>query len=63
MQYRMNEDIMSLSNELVYGGRLLCGNREVAERTLRLPKGSKTGCKQPQCLHESCWIDRVVSEK
>jgi DNA replication ATP-dependent helicase Dna2 len=36
LQYRMNEEIMSLSNRLVYEGRLKCGNREVAERKLRI---------------------------
>ncbi|KZV80237.1 Dna2-domain-containing protein [Exidia glandulosa HHB12029] len=35
LQYRMNSDIMSLSNELVYGGRLKCGSEEVAARGLR----------------------------
>jgi len=29
MQYRMNADIMALSNMLVYGGRLRCGSIEV----------------------------------
>nr|POE47340.1 dna replication atp-dependent helicase/nuclease dna2 [Quercus suber] len=33
-QYRMCEDIMTLSNELIYGGKLRCGNEVVARRTL-----------------------------
>ncbi|CCL99895.1 uncharacterized protein FIBRA_01920 [Fibroporia radiculosa] len=36
-QYRMNEDIMLLSNKLIYSGRLHCGSDEVAKRTLTLP--------------------------
>lgn len=34
-QYRMCEDIMTLSNTLVYGGLLRCGDENVARRTLR----------------------------
>ncbi|GAA5899795.1 bifunctional ATP-dependent DNA helicase/ssDNA endodeoxyribonuclease DNA2 [Sporobolomyces salmoneus] len=37
-QYRMNEDIMLLSNQLVYNGLLKVGNFEVSQRKLRLPK-------------------------
>lgn len=33
-QYRMNEDIMKISNDLVYKGRLRCGTEEVARRQL-----------------------------
>lgn len=36
-QYRMCSDIMSLSNELVYGGRLECGTEAVANQELKLP--------------------------
>ena len=36
-QYRMCKDIMSLSNNLIYSGRLKCGNEEVAERRLTIP--------------------------
>ncbi|KAL8968450.1 MAG: hypothetical protein Q9183_002452 [Haloplaca sp. 2 TL-2023] len=37
-QYRMCEDVMSLSNTLIYNERLKCGNREVARRTVRIPR-------------------------
>ena len=33
-QYRMCEDIMCLSNTLIYNGKLRCGSEEVARRTL-----------------------------
>ncbi|KAJ2918121.1 hypothetical protein MD484_g2295, partial [Candolleomyces efflorescens] len=36
-QYRMNEDIMLLSNKLIYSDRLKCGSEEVAKRRLILP--------------------------
>ncbi|PNS19935.1 DNA replication ATP-dependent helicase/nuclease dna2 [Sphaceloma murrayae] len=37
-QYRMAEEIMHLSNTLIYGGRLKCGNDAVAKRTLVVPQ-------------------------
>ena len=62
MQYRMNADIMELSNELVYGGRLKCGNGAVAEQRLKLfwdaPK-----CRRAECLRSGCWLDRLVNEE
>ena len=36
-QYRMAEDIMLLSNELIYSGRLKCGTPAVAGRLLQIP--------------------------
>jgi hypothetical protein len=36
-QYRMAADVMLLSNELVYGGRLVCGSEAVATAQLQLP--------------------------
>ncbi|KAF5366926.1 hypothetical protein D9757_010828 [Collybiopsis confluens] len=36
-QYRMNEDIMLLSNKLIYHDRLRCGSDAVARRSLSLP--------------------------
>lgn len=35
-QYRMCEEIMSLSNALVYDGKLRCGNEAVAQRTISI---------------------------
>lgn len=39
-QYRMCEDIMLLSNTLIYRGRLKCGTQEVAEKRLHIPSPS-----------------------
>lgn len=36
-QYRMAEDIMLLSNKLIYSGRLQCGTTAVANRILLIP--------------------------
>jgi DNA replication ATP-dependent helicase Dna2 len=36
-QYRMSEDVMLLSNKLIYSGRLKCGNSAVASRSLKIP--------------------------
>ena len=36
-QYRMCEDIMSLSNTLIYSGKLKCGTKEVAQRAIEIP--------------------------
>ena len=36
-QYRMCEDILSLSNTLIYNGRLRCGTPAVANRSLTIP--------------------------
>uniref|UniRef100_A0A8C8M6F2 DNA replication ATP-dependent helicase/nuclease n=1 Tax=Oncorhynchus tshawytscha TaxID=74940 RepID=A0A8C8M6F2_ONCTS len=37
VQYRMNSKIMSLSNTLMYGGRLECGSERTASAMLNLP--------------------------
>jgi DNA replication ATP-dependent helicase Dna2 len=65
-QYRMNEDIMLLSNRLIYGDRLRCGNEEVARRTLVLPDGGKYLCTlhvdKPVC-GKDCWMYQLLSER
>ncbi|NXW61694.1 DNA2 nuclease, partial [Eurystomus gularis] len=37
VQYRMNSKIMSLSNTLVYEGKLECGSEKVSNATVNLP--------------------------
>jgi DNA replication ATP-dependent helicase Dna2 len=72
-QYRMCEDIMLLSNNLIYSGRLKCGNSQVASRTLVIPnlnEGLKshhvTSLSQMtsgRCLgpsHGRCWIKDLL---
>ena len=36
-QYRMCEDVMALSNNLIYNGRLKCGSQKVAKRRITIP--------------------------
>ncbi|KAF8066980.1 AAA domain-containing protein [Lyophyllum atratum] len=64
-QYRMNEDIMVLSNKLIYGDRLRCGSDEIARRSLVLPSraflnGLHAG--SPPCHSDGCWIEALMSE-
>jgi len=69
-QYRMCADVMALSNDLIYNGRLKCGNQEVANRTISIPRmdGLKDIHHNPSTLSHSaksiclgpvrgrCWI-------
>lgn len=64
-QYRMNEDIMSISNELIYSGRLVCGSNEVAKKRLQIPNydalvqihnSRKCGSQ----ASPSCWLYKVL---
>lgn len=64
-QYRMCEDIMSLSNELIYSGKLKCGTESVANRRLQLPNpsGLESLHRQQQACHTStstCWLSRLT---
>ncbi|OGE48202.1 hypothetical protein PENARI_c031G03285 [Penicillium arizonense] len=74
-QYRMCEEIMLLSNTLIYSGRLKCGTPQVAARSLDLPNinaldqfhAKDFGHSPSQkdiCLgtpHASCWLRDVLS--
>lgn len=69
-QYRMCEDVMALSNNLIYAGRLKCGTPEVAARSIVIPnmaglqahhfspstmaKAAKTICRSP--ARGRCWL-------
>lgn len=64
-QYRMCDDIMSLSNELIYGGKLRCGNDSVARRTLLI--GDDSGLQdfhKPTVIGQGCrgrcWLADTV---
>jgi len=65
-QYRMCEEIMTLSNELIYSGRLKCGTPEVAKRALRLPdkaglKALHRGSSGDDC-QAGCWLKDLFAE-
>ena len=69
-QYRMCQDVMALSNNLIYNGRLKCGSQEVADRRISIPHmdslrdyhyspatlscSAKTICLGP--IRGRCWI-------
>lgn len=69
-QYRMNEDIMEISNVLVYNHRLKCGTPAVAKRKLKLPhleeglehihRQWNLNCKLPA---KHCWMAHVLDPK
>lgn len=64
-QYRMNEDIMALSNRLIYEDRLCCGSEAVAQQTLRLPDRTfLNGLHAEKACHSSgCWIEKLMAER
>lgn len=65
-QYRMCEEIMSLSNALIYDGQLRCGNDAVAQRTLEINDPSalvsfhhaSQTCATPS-RHGACWLEQL----
>ncbi|CZT07936.1 related to DNA helicase [Rhynchosporium agropyri] len=73
-QYRMCEDVMALSNNLIYQGRLKCGSQEVANSSLKIPDieslrdhhytpstlslASKSICAGPD--PNRCWLRHLV---
>lgn len=75
-QYRMAEDIMLLSNTLIYNGRLKCGTPSIATKTLSIPdleNGLAAHHHNPTSLTSStptsiclqsnstCWLHRALS--
>ncbi|KAI0763927.1 Dna2-domain-containing protein [Trametes elegans] len=61
-QYRMNSDIMMLSNKLIYSDRLKCGSEGVASRTLSLPNPQylRSLHAKSSCV-DTCWLDQLMS--
>ncbi|EPQ56684.1 hypothetical protein GLOTRDRAFT_75510 [Gloeophyllum trabeum ATCC 11539] len=60
----MNEDIMILSNKLIYGDRLRCGSETVAKRSLCLPNPKAVkAIHRPICYPvETCWLHKLMAE-
>jgi DNA replication ATP-dependent helicase Dna2 len=52
----MNEDIMLLSNVLVYDGLLKCGNEAVAKRSLQIPDRRQLAFAKP-------WVRDVLLDR
>ncbi|GJE93896.1 DNA replication ATP-dependent helicase/nuclease DNA2 [Phanerochaete sordida] len=62
-QYRMNADIMLLSNKLIYGDRLRCGSEEVARRGLKVDKAWLDAAHDEHATCKAgCWIDQLLDE-
>ena len=65
-QYRMNSDIMLLSNKLIYSNRLRCGSKTIASQSLRLPKKSEYMAllhSKSTCRDYECWISKLMDER
>lgn len=62
LQYRMNDDIMLLSNRLVYGGRLQSGSAAVSAQRLQLskPEGLAALHKGDKGHEGPCWIKDLL---
>ncbi|KAL0959129.1 hypothetical protein HGRIS_014422 [Hohenbuehelia grisea] len=65
-QYRMNKEIMLLSNRLIYGDRLKCGSEAVAQSRLVRPDPKAmlhTGRLTCGFAQNACWLERLISEE
>ncbi|KAL1411310.1 DNA replication endonuclease-helicase Dna2 [Vanrija albida] len=60
-QYRMNEDIMLLSNRLIYEGRLRCGSEAVANQALTL-RERKACTEHCPAAADDCWLQGLLDE-
>ena len=71
LQYRMNSDIMLLSNQLIYDNRLSCGCEEVAKRSLSLPNRKFLNDLHPGSSSRprhcgggaSCWLETLANDR
>lgn len=62
-QYRMNEDIMLLSNRLIYEDRLRCGSDAVAKQALVLPHRKTCAEISDATCADSCWVQALMNEE
>ncbi|XP_019954414.2 DNA replication ATP-dependent helicase/nuclease DNA2 [Paralichthys olivaceus] len=65
VQYRMNRQIMSLSNSLMYEGRLECGSERTASALLTLPfllsvQSELSSYSQTHPQHDLAWIQATL---
>jgi DNA replication ATP-dependent helicase Dna2 len=71
----MNQDIMLLSNKLIYDDRLKCGNEWVARRALELPNRPALGLVHKRIKRQvggvrcreidgrGCWLEHLVDPR
>ncbi|KAI5956729.1 dna2 [Candida jiufengensis] len=63
-QYRMCEDIMQVSNVLVYDNKLKCGSDEVAKQSLKIPNPTFiTNLLQSNIPNKHQWIDNLIFDE
>jgi DNA replication ATP-dependent helicase Dna2 len=62
-QYRMCEDIMFLSNNLIYDGQLKCGTKEVAQQVLRIPDKPNLSRFIAEVHPDNDWLGYVMKEE
>lgn len=62
-QYRMCDEIVKLSNHLIYDGKLRCGNEEVAVQQLGINTDNLAAYINPNLSADSCWLESVLSPK
>jgi DNA replication ATP-dependent helicase Dna2 len=65
-QYRMNADIMAISNRLVYDNTLICGSADLADRSMAvkpLEAGWDSLCSG--CLNgpQACWVRDILDPR
>jgi superfamily I DNA and/or RNA helicase len=65
-QYRMNQDIMMLSNVLIYHGKLVCGSQQVMHQSFQLQNlehivGDMADCGENCGLKD--WLLAVLHQK
>jgi DNA replication ATP-dependent helicase Dna2 len=63
LQYRMNEDIMTISNRLIYSNKLRCGSEVVATRGMTIPNSIALTKVHTRSCQTECWIDRLLLER
>lgn len=65
-QYRMNADIMSISNQLIYNSRLTCGYKALETRQLQnIQLEGLTPMHNPDlgdaCIKTHCWLSHAIN--
>jgi DNA replication ATP-dependent helicase Dna2 len=59
----MNEDIMHLSNRLIYENRLRCGSEQVARQALILRDRKTCADMGASTCGPACWVQDMLGER
>ncbi|OLL26694.1 DNA replication ATP-dependent helicase/nuclease dna2 [Neolecta irregularis DAH-3] len=66
-QYRMNKEIMALSNRLIYSGKLKVGDDSIGNKFLKIPKNGGLSLLHDSrinlCLGNQCWLKDLLDER